>query len=213
MNDNTDIGKGKRFLADAYGLDDKEHMVEFYEKWADDYDHQMMDNLRYLSPGRIAQLLIDHLSVPQPEILDIGCGTGLTSLPLHDHGFDRIDGLDFSADMLRVAGERNIYRQLIEADLNQPLTIADSSYHAVISSGTFTHGHVDATPLDEIFRILEQNGLLTCTIHMALWQTHRFEGHLNQLVDEGSIQCLGKDPGAYFEGGEDEGWFCIYQKL
>jgi len=213
LNDNNDIDKGKNFLADAYGLDDKEHMVEFYEKWADDYDQQMMGNLRYLSPGHIAQLLIENLLEPRPEILDIGCGTGLTSQPLYDHGFNRIDGLDFSADMLRVAGERNIYRQLIEADLNQPLAITDSSYHAVISSGTFTHGHVDATPLDEIFRVLKQNGLLACTIHMALWQTHGFEARLNQLVDEGSIQCLSRDAGAYFEGGENEGWFCIYQKL
>ena len=204
---------GKAFLADAYGLDDKDSMVEFYGRWADDYDQQMMDNLHYLSPVRIAQLLIDHLKEPQPDILDIGCGTGLTSQPLHDHGFDSIDGLDFSADMLRVAEKRKIYRKLIQADLNLPLVIDDNQYHAVISSGTFTHGHVNATPITEIFRILKRDGLLACTIHKALWQTHGFEACLDALENNGNIRCLCRNAGAYFEGGDDEGWFCIYQKL
>ncbi len=204
---------GNEFVKEAYGLEDQERMTDFYQKWADDYDHQMLDNLNYLSPDLIAKLLINHLKFTEPHILDIGCGTGLTSQLLHQQGYQNIDGLDFSADMLRVAAKRAIYRNLIEADLSQPLTIADQSYDAALSSGTFTHGHVGPEPFDEIFRVLKKDGLLACTIHLDLWQSKGFDRKLQQLTDSGSIQCLHQEKDIFYQGGEPEGWFCVYQKL
>lgn len=203
----------KSFVDEAYQLEDKEDMVGFYRKWAGDYDRQMVDNLNYLSPTLIAQVLIKFLADINSRILDIGCGTGLTSVPLHHNGFRDIDGLDFSADMLRVAAGRDIYDQLIEADLNLPLAINDSQYDAAISSGTFTHGHVGAEPIDEIFRILKKGGLLACTIHLDLWQSRGFEAKLQRLVDCASIKCLYREQDRYYENCEPEGWFCVYQKL
>ncbi|MCP4431905.1 MAG: methyltransferase domain-containing protein [Gammaproteobacteria bacterium] len=202
----------KTFVEEAYSLENKDSTVDFYKKWADDYDHQMLENLNYLSPTLIAQILVKYLDNRNSRILDMGCGTGLTSMLLHQQGYTDIDGLDFSADMLRVAGERCIYNRLIEADLNKPLSIDDCQYEAAISSGTFTHGHVGAEPLDEIFRILTKGGLLACTIHLDLWQSRGFETKLQQLIDDGSIKCLYREQDCYYEGGEPEGWFCVYQK-
>lgn len=202
-----------KFLEEAYNLEDKERMSRFYQKWAEGYDQQMLDKLQYLSPDMIAQILINYLPEAESGILDIGCGTGLTSQLLHQHGFQKIDGLDFSADMLRVAEKRGIYRELFEADLNQPLTIADQTYDAAISSGTFTHGHVGPEPFDEIFRILKVGGLLACTIHRDLWQSRGFDTKLQALISSGTIECLYRKLDIYFEGGDPEGWFCVYQKL
>lgn len=202
----------KSFVNEAYGLEDKGSMVAFYRKWADDYDRQMLDNLSYLSPTLIAGILIRFLEDKDAAILDIGCGTGLTSVLLNQQGYTNIDGLDFSADMLRVAGERKIYGQLIQADLNLPLNIDSNRYAAAISSGTFTHGHVDAGPLDEIFRILRPGGLLACTIHLDLWQKSGFEARLKSLEASNAISCLYREQDRYYEDGEPEGWFCVYQK-
>lgn len=203
----------KNFVAEAYSLEDKDSMVNFYQKWADDYDRQMVENLNYLSPEIIAQLLIRHLENKNAQILDIGCGTGLTSVLLHEKGYTQIDGLDFSTDMLRVAGERNLYQNLIEADLNLPLMVEHDYYDAAISSGTFTHGHVGSEPLDEIFRILKNGGLLACTIHLDLWQSRGFESKLQALIDKGAINCLYREQDRFYEGGVPEGWFCVYQKI
>ena len=200
------------FVDEAYSLEDKDSMAHFYEKWADDYDRQMVDNLNYLSPNLIAQQLIKFLDEKNVRILDVGCGTGLTSVLLHRQGYAQIDGLDFSADMLRVAGERKIYHRLIQADLNLPLEIEDNLYHAAISSGTFTHGHVGPEPLDEIFRILKPGGLLACTVHLDLWQSKGFEAKFQDLVDSGAISSLYREKDCFYEGGEPEGWFCVYQK-
>ena len=38
------------FVSEAYQLDDQAGTVDFYKKWADDYDHQMLDELEYVAP-------------------------------------------------------------------------------------------------------------------------------------------------------------------
>jgi len=201
------------FVSEAYNLNDDEKIVDFYNKWADEYDHQMLDVLGYTSPITIAQLLCDYVPDKNARIFDIGCGTGLTSIFLHQQGYDHLDGIDLSPDMVRVAQDRKIYREVMVADLNQPLAIADSSYDAAVSSGTFTHGHVGSEPLDEIFRILKPGGILACTVHNDLWQTHGFDTKFKALINAGIIECLSLEEGKYYQQGEPEGRFCVYRYI
>ena len=37
------------FVSDAYGLGQDENVVGFYQKWADDYDNQMLE-VDYVAP-------------------------------------------------------------------------------------------------------------------------------------------------------------------
>jgi len=200
------------FVNEAYGLKDDKKMVDFYRKWADDYDHQMLVELGYTSPVTIAQLLNEYLPDKDARVIDIGCGTGLTCTFLHQQGYRKLVGIDLSPDMVRVAQDRSIYQQVMVGDLNLPLEIADASYDAAISSGTFTHGHVGPEPLDEIFRILRPGGILACTVHLDLWQSKGFEEKFNSLVDAWIIECLYLKQDKYYETGDLEGWFCVYQK-
>ncbi len=199
------------FVDAAYNLED-EGMVEFYRKWAEEYDHEMLDKLGYTSPASIAGILLEQLPDTEAEVLDLGCGTGLTCLLLAEHGYSRLDGIDISKEMLQVARERGIYRDLLAADLNQPLQFESASYDGIISSGTFTHGHVGPEPLDEVFRVLRPGGILACTVHLDLWQTEGFEAKFQALVDEGTANLLSKQEGSYYRDGAIEGWFCVYQK-
>jgi SAM-dependent methyltransferase len=178
------------FVDEAYHLEDEAGMVEFYRKWAEDYDHQMLDELGYESPAMLAAKLREYLPDTAAAIFDIGCGTGLTCLPLAHWG----------------------YRELLVGDVNQPLERADASYHGIISTGTFTHGHVGPGPLDEIFRILEPGGVLACTVHRDLWESMGFEARFAALVDENIAACLERKLDRYYRDGEPEGWFCIYRK-
>jgi predicted TPR repeat methyltransferase len=212
MTTTADTSGPNEFVREAYSLDDDEKMADFYRKWADDYDHQMLDELGYTSPVTIARLLADHLADKYVSIFDIGCGTGLTCTFLHQQGYRNLDGIDLSPDMVRFAQDRGIYRRLLVGDLNLPLEIADAKYNAVISSGTFTHGHVGPEPLDEIFRILKPGGILACTVHIDLWQTRGFETKFKFLINSGTIECLHLKQDKYYATGEPEGWFCVYQK-
>jgi len=201
------------FVSEAYQLGDETGTVDFYKKWADDYDHQMLDELEYVAPKGIARLLCAYLPNKDAEIFDVGCGTGLTCWFLADNGYKALDGIDLSPDMVRVAGEQGIYRDLIVGDVNQPIKRATASYDGVISSGTFTHGHVGPEPLDDIFRILRPGGVLACTVHRELWESRGFKQKFETLVSSGSTRCLELKTDRYYETDNTEGWFCVYQKI
>ena len=131
-------------LQRAYDVKSPEEAIDLYRNWAGSYDQQLERGLRYVAPAVIAQML----SVAEPDhtvrVLDVGCGTGLVGVSLSKLGFVHLDGLDFSSQMLDEARRKDLYTELIQADLNESLDLAPSTYGAAISCGTFTHGHVDA---------------------------------------------------------------------
>ena len=200
------------FVDEAYHLENEQEMVGFYRKWAADYDRQMLDKLGYTAPGTIAAILGEQLADIQASIFDIGCGTGLTCRLLAERGFSKLDGIDLSADMLGVARERGIYRNLLQGDVNQPLPLETASYDGAISSGTFTHGHVGPEPLDEIFRVLKPGGILACTVHKDLWQSMGFEAKFATLTKQGVATSISLELGSYYRDRPAEGWFCVYRK-
>ena len=116
----SDFKAPSKFVDDAYNLEDAD-MVEFYRKWAAEYDHEMLDKLGYTSPASIAAILIEQLPDTTSKILDLGCGTGLTCRLLAEQGYGCLDGIDISREMLKVSHERGIYRELQIGDLNEPL--------------------------------------------------------------------------------------------
>jgi predicted TPR repeat methyltransferase len=200
------------FIDEAYNLEDADSMAAFYRKWAADYDHQMLDLAGYTSPSRVAEILVEHLHDRSASILDVGCGTGLTCRLLAQQNYVNLDGVDLSKDMLAVAGERGIYRHLLQADLNLPLPLAAEDYDGVISSGTFTHGHVGPEPLHEIFRILKPGGILACTVHQDLWQSMGFETTFDELAKQGLATEVSRSLESYYRNKPVEGWFCVYRK-
>ncbi len=200
------------FVSEAYGLEDEAAMIEFYRKWAEDYDHQMLDELGYTSASDIARLLAEQLPDREAEIFDVGCGTGLTCVYLADQDYRNLDGIDLSPDMVRVAAQRGIYRELLVGDVTAGLERDDASYDGVISSGTFTHGHVGPEPLDEIFRILKPGGVLACTVHHELWESMGFATKFAALERGARADCVSRRLMPYYRGREPEGWFCVYRK-
>jgi SAM-dependent methyltransferase len=48
---------------------------------------------------------------------DLGCGTGRTGAWLAGRGIEKIDGVDFTPEMLAVAQRRGLYRRVVEADV------------------------------------------------------------------------------------------------
>jgi len=201
------------FVQEAYHLENTDEMVDFYRKWAADYDRQMLDQRGYTAPGSIAEMLSEHLPDTQASVLDVGCGTGLTCRLLAERGFSQLDGIDLSQEMIEVARERGIYRNLLQGDVNQPLQLETASYDGVVSSGTFTHGHVGPGPLDEIFRVLKPGGVLACTVHQDLWQSMGFEDCFTALVEQDIASLISLELGSYYRDKPVEGWFCVYRKV
>lgn len=205
--------KTEDFLDQAYGLKSLEDAMAFYTEWAGDYDDQMEGRLNYVAPRQAADQLARHLTGTTARVIDIGCGTGLTSFYLHRHGFRDLDGIDLADAMLERAAARGIYRSLIKADLTQTLNLEDAVYDAAISSGTFTLGHVGSEPISEIFRILKPGALFACTIHRDIWQPLGFAAAFGRMEADGEIETIEIEQGHFFSHLEPVAKYCVFRKF
>ena len=136
MTDKTIDLARDAFVSGAYALQGADDAQSFYRLWADEYEDHMVGELGYVSPRLTAERLTRHLSRTDAEVLDIGCGTGLTCDHLHEQGFRRLDGVDLTPAMLAKSAARGIYRRLSRADLTLPIDMPDACYDAMVSSGT-----------------------------------------------------------------------------
>ena len=207
------IDKADELLARAYALQTEAESKALYRDWAQTYDETMLDGLSYVTPRKTAGLLAGELADKNAVILDVGAGTGLAGMELTRHGFSNLDALDYSAQMLAVAGERGIYRDLLDADLNQPLELESETYDALICTGTFTHAHVGADCLDELIRVMRPGGLFACTVQKDIWDEAGFKQASERLEESGTMITRSFEPGVYFKTStEADGWFILWQK-
>ena len=215
MNDEKPTkNNAKALLQRAHSLENEIQTKTLYRDWAQTYDKTMIDDLGYLSPKKGAEIL--HRLSPglAAKILDVGTGTGLVGKELSSYGYSQIDGIDFSADMLEVASETGYYQSLLEADLNLKLELDDRLYDGLICIGTFTHGHVGADCLDELFRILKPKGKFVTAIRKDYWHSAGFASKIDQLITDGKIKtAIHEENSNYTTSTESESWFMAWQKL
>lgn len=165
----------------AYALKSTEELKEFYARWAGDYDKTFAEDMDFVMPQLAAQEFVKRGgAVP---VIDLGAGTGLAGAALRDLGVAPIDATDISPEMLEVARGKRVYRALFGGDLNAHLPVEDGIYSGVISTGTFTTGHVGPDALDEVLRILAPGGWAVITVRDEHFQEAGFPAKLRALGD------------------------------
>lgn len=212
-NDEPMSDSAKVLLDRAHALENEAETKALYRDWAKTYDRTMLEGLGYETPIKASKLLSLQLLDKSARILDVGTGTGLVGRELAKLGYKHIDGIDYSKEMLAEARQSGRYQQLIKADLTRPLLLASRSYAALICVGTFTHGHIDAQCLDELFRLLQPGGLFVTAIRKNYWQPAGFAKKIEQLTDAGVMKTLiRQEDGNYTDSTEAETWFLLWQK-
>ena len=167
----------------AYALETPDDNRALYRSWAETYDTEFVDASGFRLPGLVAQAYV--AKGGGWPVLDVGCGTGAVAKALPAGA--EVDGLDLSPDMLSVARRTGLYRSLTEANLLEPLPLATASYAGILSSGTFTHGHVGAEALDELTRVLAPGGWAAVSIRDTIFETMGFAETFAQLTKAGTI--------------------------
>ena len=120
----------KSYLKDVYSGDTNDSR-ELYASWAETYDEEVQKN-GYVTPKRIANALKDVVIDQSDFILDYGCGTGLSGFALQAVGFENINGLDVSQEMVSLAEKKSIYKNLKVFDpLVLRLNVLNSLIHFV----------------------------------------------------------------------------------
>ena len=117
-------------------------------------------------------LVLDFLP-DDARVVDIGCGTGRTTIALAEIGL-QVSGIDISKNMIRVAGRHSKFAKLEkEIDLHvmdvMSMAFSDSSFDFAL----FSYNGIELLPgrsgkelaLREITRILKPNGYLVLSTH------------------------------------------------
>lgn len=200
-------------LDEAYDIDGPEAAKDLYGNWAATYDSSFGEGWGYIAPREIAQIYKE-LAEPATPVLDIGAGTGLIAEHLAGH---TIDALDITPEMLEQAETKGVYRNLITADLLQSLPLKDASYGGVISSGTFTHGHVGPACLPELIRITAPGALFVCGCIPSVFDGMGFGSTLALLNAQGMIGDLSFRDIPIYEGKDhpharDRGLVMVFKR-
>jgi len=163
----------------VYAAQSPEELRQVYEEWAAQYDRELVEGMGWDKPTRVGEVLLPFLP-EQPEILDVAAGTGLMGQFLHDHGYRHLEAVDFSAQMLRAAEKRGVYRHLHQLDLLQPLLLPQ--FDVVTAVGIFTEGHLGAEGLEPLGRLVKAGGLLALSLRDDLLPNYQAELDKFQLV-------------------------------
>lgn len=201
----------KRFLDHIYEDAEPLEADRLYDEWAATYDAELAEN-GYATPGRIAKALADHVTDQNQAVLDFGCGTGLSGQALRAEGFMVIDGMDPSGEMLRLAAEKGIYRNLKTIDISDPAPIPQDSYHLIIAAGVIGPGAGPATITDILIRALPTSGLLALSLNDQALRERIYERAIGQWLDAGAARLLFKEHGAHLPGQSIKSTVYIIEK-
>ncbi|MCV2894220.1 class I SAM-dependent DNA methyltransferase [Lentibacter sp. XHP0401] len=198
----------------AYGLKTPDDSKRLYAAWAKTYDAGFAARMDYCLPERVVKAFVG--CCPQGPVLDIGAGTGLVGAHMAAAGLGPVDGVDICQEMLDVAAERGVYRLLFLGDMTGRLDVVDGAYGAVISSGTFTTGHVGPEALDEVLRVAATGAQIAISVSKAHWNAAGFAAKFAELAGQiadlklKTVRIYGdKTEGAH---ALDEGYVVLFRK-
>ena len=141
------------------------YISTLFDRFAPDFDAQLTGDLEYKAPKILASTIKGHLPAAETrlDILDLGCGTGLSGVPFKKLA-KRIDGVDLSGEMLKLARKRRIYKYLTKSDIVTHLNRVNRKYDLVTGADVFVYfGELNAL-LAGIEKTLKPGGFLVFSV-------------------------------------------------
>jgi predicted TPR repeat methyltransferase len=164
----------------VYSSKDNQELEERYDQWAKDYNNDLAVEFLYLAPQRAARVFASH--VPRhAHVLDAGAGTGLVGEALSEMGYHQMSAMDMSRGMLEEARKKDIYRDLCQMVMGEPLDYPTDSFDAVISVGVFTVGHAPASSFNELIRITKPGGHIAFSLRPDVYENNGFRDKQTSL--------------------------------
>ena len=148
---------------------------DHYDDIAGRYDDIYDDEDTYPAQQICRDIAVDIVRGSDTEIgrvLDIGCGTGRSMLPLLEDGVD-VRGFDFSREMVTEARE-NLAEHgfdpdlVVQGDLNEGIPI-DGKFDAVISLGALPHVDDKQRALERIDAVTREGGVVLVQLRNMLF--------------------------------------------
>lgn len=93
-----------------------DYVRNLFEAFANTFDETLVGALRYRTPELIGSLVAQACPSGSLDVLDLGCGTGLSGIALRPVA-RRLVGVDLASNMLAKARQRAVYDELVQADI------------------------------------------------------------------------------------------------
>ena len=141
----ADPSQNDRFLDIVYQARTIDETRDMYDRWAETYDTELIDENAYAQPRRCAEMLSRYLKTRDVEILDIGCGSQAFPAP-------RILEADIAQSTAAIcpwhAGEggRDASTPPVRADLERPTLDAGDGADGRQSRSRSGFSHIDPPP-------------------------------------------------------------------
>jgi SAM-dependent methyltransferase len=136
---------------------------DYYNFFAERYDEKR--RICNGNNGIILRMVNENLPrLPCGKLLDIGCGTGLVSLPFFKGGW-KIFGVDGATEMLKVFIQKGFAEFCQQVDVEKgALPFPDNFFDMAISNGVFCHLSNLNKVIGETGRVLKKGGIFCFTV-------------------------------------------------
>lgn len=176
----------------AYSYRSSEELKEYYNGIAN-YYNLFLESTNYVLHKNVADIFIGQFRDIIGSVLDVACGTGKLGIEVRPHISSRVtlDGLDFSSSMITEAETWDVYNAFHNVDLKGDLSLVSQKYEAIISSGAFTPGHLDADDLINLRALMHNGGRAFISVKKDLFEEGDFAAKLQAAEENGLIMHVG----------------------
>ena len=143
---------------------DDRYVTKVFDDFAEYFDSSLA-RLDYAAPQILAAALAEHVDFAEGrlEVLDAGCGTGLCG-PLLRSTAKTLVGVDLSPGMLAKARERELYDELVQAELVGFMESRPAGFDVVISADTLVYFGALEAAMAGAARCLRPAGVFAFTL-------------------------------------------------
>jgi predicted TPR repeat methyltransferase/Flp pilus assembly protein TadD len=116
----------------------KKFVTELFDQCADRFEDRLVEKLKYRAPDLLFDVVGRFVPSGNLDTLDLGCGTGLLGARLRPLA-RTLTGVDLSSNMLRIAGQRQIYDNLICCELVEFLQRQAKTFDLAVATDVFIY--------------------------------------------------------------------------
>jgi predicted TPR repeat methyltransferase len=200
---NKDKDHALELLKGAYALKSSNDNKKYYKNFAPYYDSIFVSKLGYIYPKNVAGVLMTKFQI-KGVICDLGCGTGLVAEEINKINSNAlIDGVDISKEMIEISRNKKLYRNLFEIDLKTNLVDLPKDYDALVSAGTFTHGHLGPDVMRKIILHLKTETCVVFGINYNHFNKKGFKSLFDSLIEDNKIRSFQKSLSHVYDTDDD----------
>jgi predicted TPR repeat methyltransferase len=174
-----------------------EYAERLFNEYAERFDEHLLQGLEYSAPSFLRHLLLTTPggAGPYPEVLDVGCGTGLAGKAFRDIA-GILTGIDVAEKMVDQARKKGIYDAIHVGDAAVCLDSLGSAYHLVICADMLPYVGELTALFKSFSRHMVSGGKLLCSTEhcdgegFVLRQTGRFAHSMEYIVRIGALVGL-----------------------